>query len=118
MPIIFLLDCPLLKQKRSLALKKSTYNVCNLVLKFFDHNNDDNDGQSILRELHGKEKISRATFASVIVKNVLAVHELFKNLKKLLNILLTYFMLNYTYWTGIKFQIWFCAPDLECCIYF
>lgn len=75
-----------------------------MALKFLDHDDDDNDGQSILRELHSKEKISRAISASVIAKDILAIHGLFKKLKKILSALVTNFTLNYTYWTDTKFN--------------
>ena len=74
-----------------------------MALEFLDHHDDDNDDQSILRELHSKEKISRAVSASVIAKDILAIHGLFKNLKKILSALVTNFTLNYTYWTDTKF---------------
>lgn len=61
----------------------------------------------ILGELHGKEKISGVVLASVISKNILAVYESFKNLKKILNVIFTYFILNYTNWTEIKSKTYF-----------
>ena len=56
------------------------------------------------RKYHSKEKISRAVSASVIAKDILAIHGLFKNLKKILSALVTNFTLNYTYWTDTKFN--------------
>lgn len=52
---------------------------------------------SILRVIHVKEKISGAELLSVIAKNLLAEYESVKNLKKIINIILAYFTLIYTY---------------------
>ena len=45
--------------------------------------------------------------ASVIAKNVLAGSASFKNFKKILNVILAYFILNYTYGTEIKSKMCF-----------
>lgn len=78
-----------------------------MALEFIDHDDDGSDGQSILRELHSKEKIGRDVSASVIAQDILEIHGLFKNFKKILSALLTNFTLNYTYWTDTKFKTCF-----------
>lgn len=62
----------------------------------------------ILSKWHGKEEIRGGVIlASVIAKNILAGSASFKNFKKILNVILAYFILNYTYWTEIKSKMCF-----------